>query len=318
MINVRKAYPVIPLRIRIRADEINLVVAGIPARGDRVPLPEEVVQAVRVGQSIVQEVPELLRGRGALCAPPEPAALCLVQGAEDDGHACGLQLLELDGDGVDVAHEEGVVCVGGVPQRGRDVEVGGVRVEAAVPGVFGRVVQADRRAPVPVESHDAALLREGEGLVDVGRRRAPRLARLDVVHKVDAQDGWRLAHVLRHPVQARLVVLARQHLLAVDAAEVLEQRLCVLVRFLVDGLGGYLVRSALGRRGDRDGVDEVPSPVVLDLDGVGARVEEHLACGDSGPVCRCRKGNLGAADAVEDHGRVLVAIRAAVDDAQVV
>ena len=52
----------------------------------------------------------------------------------------------------------------------------------------------------------------------------------------------------------------------------------------------------------------VPAPVVLDLNRVGAHVEQDLACRNGRPdLCR-RQEDLRASRAVQDYIRVLVAV----------
>lgn len=119
------------------------------------------------GESLVEDVPELLACFGALGTPPEPGAFGFVQWAPEDGDAGVLEFLELHGDGVNIVHEEGVVGIGGVLEGGREVEICGCCVEAAPPALGFVVVEADGGTPVPDEGYDAAFLGEGECVVDV-------------------------------------------------------------------------------------------------------------------------------------------------------
>lgn len=115
-----------------------------------------------------------------------------------------------------------------------------------------------------------------------------------------------------------MVLLAGEDVLAVYTPEVLQQRFCICIGVWADGRCGDLVRAALraGRQDDR--VDEVPAPVVLDLDCVGARVEEDLSGGNGCPCCSAGKRDLRAARAVEDDVSVFVAVGAVVDELEIV
>ena len=296
---------------------------------------------VVVGQAVVEQRPQLLGRLGALRAPPEPAALGLVQRAEEDGHAGVAQPLELLGDGVDVAHQQRVVGVGRRAQRRLHVEVGRPRVEAAPPRVLVRVVQPRRRVPVPQHRHDAAPLVVRDRLLHRRAHRAPLHPRRRVVHQVDRHQRRRLARLLRDPVRVRELLLARQDLLAVDGAEVVVQRPGVRVGGRVDGRLVDVVRRPRRRGGQRDGVDEVPrraelaarlsekrerdativdapSPVAHDVDRVGALLQQDLAGGDVVKGVAGREVHLAVRAAVEDDGGPLLAVDGGDADAQVV
>lgn len=260
MPGVEITYPV-ALRVDIGTEHIDGGIARVPVLGDRVPHPDQVVDAVVVRQALVDDIPELLGVFGALGTPPEPPALGLVEGPEEDGHAGVLEALELDGDGVNVADQEGVIGVCRVGQGRGDVEVGGVGVEAAVPGPLGRVVQADGGVPVPAKGDDAALFVKSNGLLDSLRVVALELdARGRVVHEVEAEHGGRLADLLLDPVGPLDLLLAREDLLAVVFAEEVVQGRGAGVGVGVDGALVDVVRRAGGRGRDGDGVDEVPVP----------------------------------------------------------
>lgn len=271
-----------------------------------------------VGEAVVQDAPQLLARLGALGAPPEPLALGLVQRAEQHGHAGGLQALELDGDGVNVADQQRVVGVGGVGQRGRHIEVGRVRVEATPPLMRVRVVQARRGVPVPQNGNDAAAGGVGDGLLDRGADGAALDAGGRVVHQVDRDERGGLAGLLGDPVGPRELLLAREDLLAVDGPEVLVQGLGVGVGVGVDGRGIDLVRGARGRGRDGNGVNEVPTPVADKVDGVGALVEQNLAGGDIDESGAGGEEDLAARAVVEDHGRALVTVDGGHADGEVI
>lgn len=86
--------------VNIDANNIHKVVPGVPLRHFRVPHPEKVVQAVRPGESVEEEVVKSLAGLRASCTPPEPAAISLVQRTEKDRSV--VKPGELLGDSVDV------------------------------------------------------------------------------------------------------------------------------------------------------------------------------------------------------------------------
>lgn len=158
----------VTLRVCVGAVDVYLRVSGVPVGSHGVPDPDQVVQLVVHGQPLVQDIPQLLDGLGALGSPPEPATFGLVQGPPQDGHTGILQLLQLHGDGVDVLDEERVVRVRGVGKSRLDVEVRRLGVEAAVPWLLGCVVQTHGSTPVPRESDDTATLGKGDRLVDIG------------------------------------------------------------------------------------------------------------------------------------------------------
>lgn len=146
-----------------------------------------------------------------------------MQRPEQDGDTGGLELLQLNGNGVDVVDEESVVCVGGVLERGGDVEVRRGGVETRVPRLSGSVVETGWGSPMPYESDDATLGGECNCLVDVGAGSAARDAGFRVVHQVDAEDGWRLPNIGGDPVKGSLVLLAGEDVLSVNAAEIREE-----------------------------------------------------------------------------------------------
>lgn len=176
----------VTLSVRVRAHYVNSSTARVPVGSNRVPDPQQVVDLVVVRDTVVDDTPQLLCRLGALGAPPEPLALSLVQRPEQDRDAGRLELLQLHGDGVDVLDQEGVVGVRGVLQRGGEVEVRSGRVETGVPWLLSRVVQSDRRTPVPDEVDDAALGGEGDGLVDICAGGSAGNTRLGVIHEVNA------------------------------------------------------------------------------------------------------------------------------------
>ncbi len=59
------------LRVHVRAQDIDRGVAGIPVRRQRVPRPDQVVDAVVVRQPVEKEAPELLGRLRALGSPPK-------------------------------------------------------------------------------------------------------------------------------------------------------------------------------------------------------------------------------------------------------
>ena len=118
--------------VGVVADDVDGAVTGIPCWRDRVPNPNQVAQVVVDGQTLIDNCVKRFAGFWAESTPPEPAAFGLVEGTPEDGNAGGLETEELDGDGVDVADEEGVVGAGG-DEGGGEVEGCGVGVEAGPP-----------------------------------------------------------------------------------------------------------------------------------------------------------------------------------------
>ena len=104
----------------------------------------------------------------------------------------------------------------------------------------------------------------------------------------------------------------------VDGAEVSVQLLGFWRGGGVDEGGVDGVRGALGGGSDEDVVDEVPAPVVDDLEGVGALVQQDLAAGDGGEGGGGGEGDFGGGAVVEDHGGALVAVGTGVADREVV
>lgn len=62
----------------------------------------------------------------------------------------------------------------------------------------------------------------------------------------------------------------------------------------------------------------LPSPVALDLNRVRSCIQKHLSSRDGGPASGSWQGDLRARAPVQDDSRVLVAIRAIVDDLEII
>src|SRR5690606_24310759 len=92
--------------------DIDVVVSRIPFEGVVVvgggPDPDEIVEAVVAGEPVEHQPVERLGGFGAAGAPPEPAALGLVQRTPEHGHSGVAQAGELSGDAIEVADDGGV------------------------------------------------------------------------------------------------------------------------------------------------------------------------------------------------------------------
>lgn len=266
----------------------------------------------------IRVVRTLLARLWALRAPPEPRALRLVQRAPQHWHTRIRELLKLYGDGVDVFDEERVVCVGRVGKCSLDIEIRRSSVKSRPPSLLLGIIQPGRRTPMPDKRDNSALLAVGNSMININTRRAARDAGFGVVHEIDTEDCRCLADVGGYPVEAGLVLLAGKDVFAVDAAEVGEEGFCVGVGVLVDRGGGDFVGPTGGAGGERDRVDQVPAPVVLDLNGVGASVEQDLTGGHGRPCCGGRQRDLASASAVQDNICVFVAIGAVIDEFEVV
>ena len=100
--------------VDILPDDVHIAVPGIPFRGLGIPHPYEIMDAVIVGKAGIYQLPQLFVGLCPVCAPPEPAAGCLMQRAEQDGHILILQPFKLFGDAVDILHQKAVILGRGV------------------------------------------------------------------------------------------------------------------------------------------------------------------------------------------------------------
>ena len=142
--------------VNVLADDIHILVARIPRGILTVPDPNQVVQPVDVRQAVVHEFVQLQVRIRAGCAPPEPAAACLVQRAPQHRHIRILQALELHGNRVDIVQQHLVaVRVSAVHRTGK-VEFRLVGVERA-PRIALALIIAGGRAPVPAQRDDTAL-----------------------------------------------------------------------------------------------------------------------------------------------------------------
>lgn len=70
--------------IRVVAENIDYVIAGVPGCSYRVPDPDQVAQLVMVGKPVKHELVESHTGFGPLGAPPEPATLGFMKGPPED------------------------------------------------------------------------------------------------------------------------------------------------------------------------------------------------------------------------------------------
>lgn len=119
--------------VRIEGEDIDGVGSWVPIGSDRVPDPDQVVEVVVVGETLVENLPELLAWLGTLSSPPEPLAFGLVEWSPENWDTGILETLELDGNRIDIADEKLVVGVGGVGKSGLNVEGGVLSVESAPP-----------------------------------------------------------------------------------------------------------------------------------------------------------------------------------------
>ena len=107
-----------------------------------------------VGIAVVHETPQLLESLGTLCAPPEPAATCLVQRAPENGDACSIHLFQISRNLVHVLHHPLVFITRGVSNLA--AVYGGLTIICAWrTGEAGAVVH--RHPPVPHTSHKATV-----------------------------------------------------------------------------------------------------------------------------------------------------------------
>ena len=118
--------------VRVVANDVDGSITGIPCWRNGVPNPNQVAQVVVDGQTLIDNCVKRFAGFWAESTPPEPAAFGFVEGSPEDRNAGGLETEELDGDGIDVADEEGVVGTGG-DEGGGEVEGCGIGVEAGPP-----------------------------------------------------------------------------------------------------------------------------------------------------------------------------------------
>ena len=71
-----------------------------------VPYPDQIVEMILARKFLKHQVPQPLIGFGTRRAPPEPAAAGLVQGAPEHRDPGVAQASQLNGNGVQVLHEQ--------------------------------------------------------------------------------------------------------------------------------------------------------------------------------------------------------------------
>lgn len=83
--------------------------------------------------AVEHDTVECFRTFRSPCSPPEPAAFGFMEGSKEDGDIRCLESQELDGDGIHVGDEEGVVGSVGVGQGGGQVECRTVGIDSLPP-----------------------------------------------------------------------------------------------------------------------------------------------------------------------------------------
>lgn len=134
-----------------------------------------------IGESVIHDAIQFLCRFRTLSTPPKPFPFSFVQRAKQHRHFRRLELLQLNGDGVDVLDEKRVVCIRGISKRIRDVEVCGSGIEARPPSLSFVVIKADGASPVPDKRNDSALGGEVNGFVYIRGGSTTGYARLGVV-----------------------------------------------------------------------------------------------------------------------------------------
>lgn len=111
---------------------------------------------------------------------------------------------------------------------------------------------------MPDKVDDASLGSKGDSLVDVCAGGSTRDTRLGVIHEVYAENRGSLADVGGNPVERGLILLARENVLPVNAAEVFQKSLCVGVSIWVDWSRGDLVWASCRGGRQSNSVNEIP------------------------------------------------------------
>lgn len=274
----------VSLAVGISAYNVDGGITWVPVGGNRVPDPDQVVDIVIVGETVIDESPKLLASSWTLSTPPEPLSFSLVKWSPKNWNTGRLELLELNGDSINIVNQESIVGVGGIGKSGGDVKVGGGSVETRPPSLLGSIVKTNWSTPMPTESDNTSTSSVGNGLVDISAGSATGSTRVSVVHKIHAENGWSLADIGGNPVEGSLILLSREDVLAVDVSKVLEESLGVRVGIRVDWSGRVLVGWSCSRWGQSNGIDEIPSPVVLEANGVRSRLQEHLSGRNGDPA----------------------------------
>ena len=78
------------------------------------------------------------------------------------------------------------------------------------------------------------------------------------------------------------------------------------------------MRGPHSRRRKRNSINEVPTPVTLDLELILAWLKQDLPRGNSSPGCGSREVDLAATSTVQDYGCYFVSIGPIVNQAEVV
>ena len=231
------------------------------------------MQVVIGGQPVEEQTPQLLEGAGAFGSPPEPAARGFMQRAPQNRNVVGGNLLQLHGDRINVAQDEGIFNRIGVGQRRRDVKCRRCGVKATPPRFAGGVKEIGGSVPVPAEPQYVAGALEGNIAFRVVCRHAAVLHAAGRVIDQVALHNRRFASGLPLNIaDLGRIVLAGPGVLAV----VRHQRFHQHQR----GEGGLSIhqrgRHRSGWRWRRhrikiNAVDFVPVPATADLKRIGTR-----------------------------------------------
>jgi hypothetical protein len=112
-VHARQAIVVITTGIAIVAQQVHPDVTRIPIGFGGAPHPNQVIDAVEVGDSFEDDAIEGKSRCASLCAPPKPFPSSLVQWPPKNRDLAGLQSLQLNCNRIDVPHScivLGCVC----------------------------------------------------------------------------------------------------------------------------------------------------------------------------------------------------------------
>ncbi len=143
--------------IAVHPDNVHISIPRIPLGFDAVVYPDQVVQAMMLGKPLEHDPPELDVSIRPLGPPPEPTSLGLVHRPPEDRHAGVGELLELYGDGIDVANQQLVVLRVRVGKGFAYVKCGALGIEAAPPRLLFGVQEVLWGIPMPAHRDDEPL-----------------------------------------------------------------------------------------------------------------------------------------------------------------
>ncbi len=152
-------------RIAVIADDVYILITGIPARVLCVPYPDEVVKTVLVGELVIHKLPELNISVLSARAPPEPlvarpvrVACCLVERSPQYRNVSVSSCFQLLCHMVDVGYKSIIALLVFTAHSLGKVKVCILRVECLPPCTAVILHILLRRIPVPAQRYYTALV----------------------------------------------------------------------------------------------------------------------------------------------------------------